>query len=158
MTTLPSKNPPVRTFSLLQKPLQAPSKHTSKNHFPLESLLRTLLRSVLLHDPLGVHPIPSNCCESFLKPATWRHRGSWWPPAFESSIAVEDAVENRSLYRVLVSRLFQRGFRHYSITIARLSPLSGLERGGWGLLPVFGCEIGRDMGLPIALPIAAGVL
>ena len=27
------------------------------------------------------------------------------PPAVESSIAVEDAVENRGLYRVFVSRL-----------------------------------------------------
>ena len=53
-----------------------------------------------------------------------------WPPAVETSIAVEDAVENRGLYRVLVSRMFQRGLRHYSATIARLSPLSGLERGG----------------------------
>ena len=35
---------------------------------------------------------------------------------------------------------------------------SGLERGGWGLPPVFGYEIGRDRGLPIALPIAEGVL
>ena len=26
-------------------------------------------------------------------------------------------------------------FRHYSTTIAQLSPLSGLERGGWELLP-----------------------
>ena len=47
-------------------------------------------------------------------------------------------------------------------TIAPLSrgwaPLSGLERGGWGLLPVRGCEIGRDRGLPIALPIAEGAL
>ena len=43
------------------------------------------------------------------------------PPAVESSIAVEDVVENRSLYRVFVSRLFQRGLRHYSTTIARLS-------------------------------------
>ena len=51
-------------------------------------------------------------------------------PAVESSIAVEDAVENRVLYRVFVSRLFQRGFGHYSATIARLSPPSGLERGG----------------------------
>ena len=31
---------------------------------------------------------------------------SQWPPAVESSIAVEDAVENRGLYRVFVSRLF----------------------------------------------------
>ena len=29
-----------------------------------------------------------------------------WPPAVESSIAVEDAVENRGPYRVFVSRLF----------------------------------------------------
>ena len=29
-----------------------------------------------------------------------------WPPAVESSIAVEDAVENRGLYRVFVSSLF----------------------------------------------------
>ena len=42
-------------------------------------------------------------------------------------IAVEDAVENRGLYRVFVSRLLSRGFGHYSATIARLSPLSGLE-------------------------------
>ena len=28
------------------------------------------------------------------------------PPAVESSIAVKDAVENRGLYRVFVSRLF----------------------------------------------------
>ena len=52
------------------------------------------------------------------------------PPAVESSIAVEDAVENRGLYRVFVSRLFLRGFRHYSTTNAWLSPASGLERGG----------------------------
>ena len=45
---------------------------------------------------------------------------------------------------VFVSRLFSRGFGHYSATIARLNPLSGLERGGWELLPVRGCEIGRD--------------
>ena len=51
-------------------------------------------------------------------------------PAVESSIAVEDAVENCGLYRVFVSRLFLRGLGHYSATIARLSPLSGLERGG----------------------------
>ena len=60
---------------------------------------------------------------------------SYWPPAVESSIAVDDAVENRGLYRILVSRLFVsrlfgRGLGHYSATIARLRPLSGLERGG----------------------------
>ena len=31
---------------------------------------------------------------------------TYWPPAVESSIAVEDVVENRGPYRVLVSRLF----------------------------------------------------
>ena len=51
-------------------------------------------------------------------------------PAVESSIAIEDAVENRGLYRVFVSRLFSRDLRNSSATIARLSPLSGLERGG----------------------------
>ena len=52
---LPSKNPsknPVFT----ENPLQVPSKNTSKKHLLLENLLRTLLRSVLLHDPLGAHP------------------------------------------------------------------------------------------------------
>ena len=39
-------------------------------------------------------------------------------------------------------RLFWRGFRHHST--ARLSPLSGLEWVGWVLLPVWGCERGRD--------------
>ena len=29
-----------------------------------------------------------------------------WPPVVESSIAVEDAVENRDLYRVFASHLF----------------------------------------------------
>ena len=53
-----------------------------------------------------------------------------WPPALESSIAVEDAVENSGLYRVFVLGSCSRGFRHYSATIAQSSPLSGLERGG----------------------------
>ena len=51
----PSKNP-----CLYQKPLQVPSKNPSKKHLLLENLLRTLLRSVRLHDPLGVHPIHAN--------------------------------------------------------------------------------------------------
>ena len=33
-----------------------PSKNPSKKHLLLKNLLRTLLRSMLLHDPLGVHP------------------------------------------------------------------------------------------------------
>ena len=45
-------------------------------------------------------------------------------------MAVGDAVENRGLYRVFVSRLFSRGFGHYSAIFARLSPISSLERGG----------------------------
>ena len=51
-------------------------------------------------------------------------------PWVESSIAVEDAIENRGLYCVFVSCLFSRSFGHYSTTIARLSPPSSLERGG----------------------------
>ena len=88
------------------------------------------------------------------------HEIFWCGPAFSEwgSMAVEDAVENRGLYRVFVSRLYYGGFGHYSATIARSSPPSGLERRGWGLPPVFGCKIGRDRGLPIALPIAKGVL
>ena len=35
----------------------ADSKNPSKKHRPFKNLLRTLLRSVLLHEPLGVHPI-----------------------------------------------------------------------------------------------------
>ena len=31
------------------------------------------------------------------------------PPAVASSIAAEDTVENRSLYRVFVSRMFLKG-------------------------------------------------
>ena len=51
--------------------------------------------------------------------------------AVDSSIVFEDAVENRGLYRVFVSRFFfSKGLRHYSTSIARLNFLSGLERGG----------------------------
>ena len=51
--------------------------------------------------------------------------------------------ESRPLSRFCFA-LTLKGFWHCSATIARLSPLSGLERGGWELLPVHGCEIGRD--------------
>ena len=55
--TPPSKNP-SKNLVFTENPLQAPSKNPSKKHLLLENLLRTLLRSVLLHDghdPLGVH-------------------------------------------------------------------------------------------------------
>ena len=52
---LPSKNP-SKNLVFYCKPLQAPSKNPSKKHLPLKNLLTTLLRSVRLHDPLGVHP------------------------------------------------------------------------------------------------------
>ena len=51
--------------------------------------------------------------------------------------------ESGPLSRFCVA-LVLRGFRHYSATIARLSPLSGLEWGGPELLTVRGSEIGRD--------------
>ena len=41
-----------------------PSKNPSKKHLLLMNLLRTLLRSVRLHDPLGVHP---NGCNSWAR-------------------------------------------------------------------------------------------
>ena len=50
--------------------------------------------------------------------------------------------ESRPLSRFCFA-LVSKGSRHYSTTMARLSPLSGLERGGWGLPPVFGCEKGE---------------
>ena len=45
-------------------------------------------------------------------------RAICWPPAVESSIAVEDAVENRGLYRVFCFALVLKGFGD---TIAPLS-------------------------------------
>ena len=54
--TIPSKKP-SKNPAFAEKPLQAPSKNPSKKHLLLENLLRTFLRSVRLHDPLGVHPI-----------------------------------------------------------------------------------------------------
>ena len=53
--TLPSKNP-SKNLVFTENPLQAPSKNPSKKPLLLENLLRTLLRSVQLHDPLRVHP------------------------------------------------------------------------------------------------------
>ena len=44
---LPSKNP-SKNLVFTENP--------SEKHLRLENLLRTLLRSVRLHDPLGVHP------------------------------------------------------------------------------------------------------
>ena len=48
---LPSKN-----AVLTENSDKAPSKDHSKKHLLLTSLLRTLLRKVLLHDPVGVCP------------------------------------------------------------------------------------------------------
>ena len=56
--------------------------------------------------------VPLFCCSSLPWPALALFlflsscRSLSGPPAVESSIAVEDAVENRGLYRVFVSRLF----------------------------------------------------
>ena len=57
--TLRSKNPsknPSKNLVFTQNLYRAPSKNPSKKHLLLENLLRTLLRSVRLHDPLGVRP------------------------------------------------------------------------------------------------------
>ena len=55
-----------------------------------------------------------------------------WPPAVESSIAVKDAIENRSLYRHFCFAIVLKRFETLQAplsphSIARLSPL----RGGW---------------------------
>ena len=52
----PSNNPSKNLVCILKTLTGTPSKHPSKKHLLLESFLRTLLKSVLLHDPLGVHP------------------------------------------------------------------------------------------------------
>ena len=98
----------------------------------------------------------NHCCRNSLlsRPKTSRLVA---PCGWEFNRGWGRGWESRPLSRFGFA-LVLKGFRHYSTTIARLSPLSGLERGGWGLPPVFGCEIGRDRGLPIALPIAEGVL
>ena len=46
----------LRTSVSIENPYKAPSKNPSKKHLLVENLLRTLLRSVRLHDPLGVRP------------------------------------------------------------------------------------------------------
>ena len=96
--------------------------------------------------PRSSTAVPLCLFANLVAPCGWefnRGRGRGW--------------ESRSLSRFCFA-LVLKGFGHYSATIARLRPLSGLERGGWGLPPVFGCEIGRDRGLPIALPVAEWVL
>ena len=55
-TPPPSKNPSKNPCPYW-KPYKVPSKNPSKKALPLKNLLRTLLRSVRLHDPLGVRPI-----------------------------------------------------------------------------------------------------
>ena len=51
--TPPSKNP-SKNLCLYWNPYKAPSKNPSKKHLLVENLLRTLRRSVRLHDPLRV--------------------------------------------------------------------------------------------------------
>ena len=55
ITPPPSKNP-SKNPCLCWNPYKVPSKNPSKKALPLKNLLRTLLRSVRLHDPLGVRP------------------------------------------------------------------------------------------------------
>ena len=54
-STAPSKNPSKNPCPY-RNPYKVPSKSPSKKALPLKNLLRTLLRSVRLHDPLGVRP------------------------------------------------------------------------------------------------------
>ena len=64
---LPSKNP-SKNLVFAENAYQVPSKNSSKKHLLLENLPSTLLRSVLLHDPLGVHPL-GNLLRTFLRTA-----------------------------------------------------------------------------------------
>ena len=66
--------------------------------------------------------------------------------------------ESRPLSRFHFALILKRVLDIIALLSRGWAPPSGLERGGWGLPPAFGCEIGRDRGLPIALPIAEGVL
>ena len=73
-------------------------------------------------------------------------------------LRVQSWSRTRLRIAVSIAFLFRACFKGAWDTIAPLSrgwaPLSGLERGGWGLPPARGCEIGRDRALPMALPIA----
>ena len=57
----PQKGPAERGHVKTSNPYQAPSKNPSKKALPLKNLLRTLLRSVRLHDPLKVCALSYNC-------------------------------------------------------------------------------------------------
>ena len=67
-----------------------------------------------------------------LCPLSWGSR----PPAVESSIVVEDAVENRGLYRVFVSRWFDIGSeKKRKQNVRRIVP--GFGGGGFCLCVLF---------------------
>ena len=70
---LPSNNP-SKNLVFTENPLQVPSKNPSKKHLLLENLLRTLLRSVRLHDPLGVHPSNTVLVEATFQGETIMHQ------------------------------------------------------------------------------------
>ena len=53
-------------------------------------------------------------------------RGGSGPHTAESSIAVEEAVDYRSPYRILVECLLSGGLRHCTSITAELSLISGL--------------------------------
>ena len=79
-------------------------------------------------EPLGHSHVPALAKKgSYLKHCVSQ---SWCPPCGRELNPADDVVENRGLYRVFVSRLCQKGFTHYSATIAQLNLLGGLERDG----------------------------
>ena len=78
-------------------------------------------------------------------------------PAVESSIAVEEAVDYRGLYRIFVSCFFSKGPRRHSTIIVRLSLLSALGWGGGVILPVWMRDRAKK-GLAMALHMAEGAL
>ena len=68
-----------------------PSQNPSKKHLLVENLLRTLLRSVRLHDPLGVHPSDAELLHEALF-----SESKIWHPQTRASAHVRLGIDNLS--------------------------------------------------------------
>ena len=96
-----SKNP-SKSPCPYWNPYKVPSKNPSQKALPLKNLLRTLLRSVRLHDPLGVRPSLGV--------------GPWYGGVQKSNVWGEENVPENALSRIFldpskrVSGLLCRGF------------------------------------------------
>ena len=141
--TLPFKNP-SKKLVFTENPLQAPFKNPSKKHLLLENLLRLriLLRSVRLHDPLGVHPITRGpprgggrapareVLQGEPKKGSRSHRSISIASDFISGKrGAELRVENKSVFRdpSRCSRSKLVGFAGPPRRHSRLNPCAGLD-------------------------------